>query len=95
MATDEPALEEDRDVLREEDVGVEDDGPGIPPQDRGSVFQRFVRGSNATGEGSGLGLAIVRQVAELHGGRVALAESGSAGLRIVIVLPRGPRTHLR
>ena len=70
------------------ELQVEDDGPGIPVQDRDTVFQRFVRGSNATGEGSGLGLAIVRQVAELHGGRVSLAEARSGGLRIVIVLPR-------
>lgn len=52
---------------------VRDHGPGIDPQDLPHVFDRFHRGANARGRpGSGLGLAIVKQVAEAHGGTIAL-----------------------
>jgi signal transduction histidine kinase len=51
-------------------VRVEDEGPGVPPEEAARVFERFRRGSGARGEGSGLGLAIVRAIAERHGGRV-------------------------
>ena len=53
---------------------VEDDGPGIPPELGGRVFERFVRGGGDGARGSGLGLAIVRAVAESHGGSVALED---------------------
>ena len=52
---------------------VADDGPGIPPELRDQIFDRFVRGAGpadiAAGPGTGLGLAIVRAVASSHGGR--------------------------
>ena len=51
---------------------VQDNGPGIPPDERERVFDRFYRGRDAAAGGSGLGLAIVRQVADMHGGSVAL-----------------------
>jgi two-component system, OmpR family, sensor kinase len=67
---------------------VEDDGPGIPPQLGGRVFERFVRGGGDGGRGSGLGLAIVRAVAESHAGSVALASpSVGSGTRFVIRIP--------
>ncbi|MCY3925477.1 MAG: ATP-binding protein, partial [bacterium] len=47
-------------------VAVEDQGPGIPTDEQGRVFQRFQRGRQASAEGRGLGLAIVRQIAESH-----------------------------
>ena len=47
-----------------------DEGPGIPPHEARTIFDRFARGSAARGEGSGLGLAIVKAIAERHGGRV-------------------------
>ena len=53
---------------------IEDDGPGIPLAERADAFQRFRRGSSATGVGSGLGLAIVNDIATGHGGVVALDE---------------------
>lgn len=69
---------------------VEDDGPGVPPEHRERIFDRFTRldDARAHGAGTGLGLAIVRQVVEAHGGRVALAE-GTAGARFVVTLPAG------
>jgi signal transduction histidine kinase len=63
---------------REAVLQVCDDGPGIPEDERARVFDRFYRGANVDATGSGLGLAIVRQVAELHRGRVELA-AGLAG----------------
>jgi two-component system, OmpR family, sensor kinase len=64
-------------------VEVADDGPGIPPQLRDQVFDRFVRGEGpadtAVGSGSGLGLAIVSAVAASHGGSVEVAEAASGG----------------
>jgi two-component system sensor histidine kinase TctE len=57
-------------------LGVADDGPGIPPEDRGRVFERFYRGANGrkTGPGTGLGLAIVAELANRWGGEVSLAD---------------------
>ncbi|RKT15941.1 signal transduction histidine kinase [Streptomyces sp. 1114.5] len=71
---------------------VEDEGPGIPPADRTRVFERFSRSGTATAAGAGadggtgLGLAIARWAVDLHGGRIAVAES-PRGCRIVVRLP--------
>src|SRR5271167_2041505 len=51
---------------------VEDDGPGVPAELAGTLFERFVRGAGDRGGSFGLGLAIVRAVAESHGGSVTL-----------------------
>jgi two-component system, OmpR family, sensor kinase len=70
---------------------VEDDGPGIPSELGGRVFERFVRGGRHGGRGSGLGLAIVRAVAESHAGSVALeSPRGTGGTRIEIRIPLAP-----
>jgi two-component system OmpR family sensor kinase len=71
-------------------VRVEDEGPGIPPEEAEQVFERFARGRRARGEGSGLGLAIVRSIAERHGGRVTV--DGSAFTLTVKELSRSART---
>jgi signal transduction histidine kinase len=69
---------------------VDDNGPGIPPADRETVFDRFVRRDNAAGQtGSGLGLAIVRQVALRQGARVTLEDSPLGGLRARVVWAKG------
>ncbi len=60
---------------------VDDAGPGIPPQERERVFDRFYRRDPAASDGSGLGLAIVRTVAMRHGATVDLMESPIGGLR--------------
>lgn len=67
---------------------VADSGPGIPPAERGRVFERFARGSRTTATGSGLGLAIVRRIAERHGGTVALGEAQQGGLLASVTFPR-------
>jgi signal transduction histidine kinase len=71
-------------------VEVADSGPGIPPDRREAVFDRFVRleGSRST-PGNGLGLSLVRAVARLHGGACWL-EDNEPGLRAVMTLPLAP-----
>jgi signal transduction histidine kinase len=56
---------------------VADNGPGIPEEDRDSIFEHGFSG----GEGTGLGLAIVRNVAEGHGWTVTTTESAEGGAR--------------
>jgi signal transduction histidine kinase len=65
---------------------VEDEGPGIPEEHAGQVFERFYRLEGSVASGSGLGLAIARELAELMGGSLELqSEAGST--TFVLVLP--------
>jgi len=71
-------------------LAVDDDGPGIPPDQRDAVFERFGRleeGRSRDGGGAGLGLAVVRRIAERHGGSVQITESPLTGARFVVDLP--------
>jgi signal transduction histidine kinase len=68
-------------------IVVDDDGPGLALSMRKAVLQRGVRADEAA-PGSGLGLAIVRDLAELYGGSIALAESPIGGLRATLELPQ-------
>jgi two-component system sensor histidine kinase MprB len=71
------------------EVTVRDHGPGISEQDLPYIFDRFYRSAAARGRpGSGLGLAIVRQVAESHGGDVAVEEAEEGGARFRLRLER-------
>ncbi|MBB3089948.1 sensor histidine kinase [Nocardioides albus] len=69
---------------------VRDTGPGVPPEDRERIFDRFARGAE-TGSGDrpglGLGLAIVSAIARAHGGGVAVEEASPPGARFTITLP--------
>lgn len=66
---------------------VDDSGPGIPPEERDRVFDRFVRGSGAgQTNGSGLGLAIARSIAQRHGATLRLEASPLGGLRAELQL---------
>jgi two-component system, OmpR family, sensor kinase len=72
------------------EIAVEDDGPGIPPEQRDRVFDRFHRvdTSRARGKGgAGLGLAIARAIVEAHGGRIAAGASPDGGARVAFLLP--------
>lgn len=67
---------------------VEDDGPGIPPQEADKVTERFYRIQGTPGEGCGLGLAIVREIAELHGATLRIGSSTAEhGARIELGFP--------
>ncbi len=68
-------------------VAIDDDGVGVPEEERGVVFDRFSRGSTASHSGSGLGLALVAQQAELHGGTASLEDSPLGGVRLLLNLP--------
>ena len=69
-------------------IVVQDDGPGIPADEREKVMTRFYRGDQSrTLPGNGLGLPIVTSISHLHSGTFAL-EDASPGLRARIVLPR-------
>ncbi|MDM7856614.1 sensor histidine kinase [Cellulomonas alba] len=76
-------------------IDVVDHGPGIAPEQRAHVFERFVRGNTPalTGGGStggtGLGLAIVRWAVDLHGGRIEVADS-EEGCTMRVTLPADP-----
>ncbi len=64
-------------------LDVIDTGPGIPPDERERVFDRFYRRAGTEGTGSGLGLAIVKRIAERHGATIELADgAGGGGLRV-------------
>jgi signal transduction histidine kinase len=71
-------------------VTVKDNGPGISPDARSHVFDRFYRADRARrrqGSGSGLGLAICREIAEAHGGRVWVESTEGAGSAFTFALP--------
>lgn len=69
-------------------IAVEDEGPGVPAEDRERVFAPFVTG--AQGTGNGIGLAVVRQLAELQDGRAWIESGAGGGARVVVELPRAP-----
>jgi two-component system OmpR family sensor kinase len=71
-------------------VTVSDDGPGIEPEERERVFDRFYRRAGTVAPGSGLGLAIVKTIADAHGASVQLASGlGGRGLAVTVTIPRG------
>jgi signal transduction histidine kinase len=71
------------------DIIVEDDGRGIPDEQREAIFQRGAR-LDTDKPGTGLGLAIVRDVAEIYGGSITLEESEDlGGLLARLTLPAG------
>jgi two-component system phosphate regulon sensor histidine kinase PhoR len=73
-------------------IRVADHGPGIPPEEQGRIFERFVRGTRASGEmvrvrGSGIGLALVKHIAESHGGKVWVESEVGRGATFVVRIP--------
>ncbi len=71
-------------------ITVDDDGPGIPADQREAVFRPFYRldeARNLDQSGTGLGLPIARDIARSHGGDITLAESPLGGLRAIVQIP--------
>jgi signal transduction histidine kinase len=71
-------------------ISVEDHGVGIPAEERGKLFDRFVRGSHARNggvRGIGVGLALVKSVAQAHGGTVLLSSQPGSGSTFTLVIP--------
>jgi signal transduction histidine kinase len=74
-------------------LAVDDDGDGIPPEDRERIFERFVRLDSARSRdagGSGLGLAIVAEIAAAHGATVAAGDGPLGGTRFTVRFPPRP-----
>jgi two-component system osmolarity sensor histidine kinase EnvZ len=71
-------------------IEVDDNGPGIPADERANVFKPFYRLDHARNQddgNTGLGLAIARDIAKSHGGDITLGESSMGGLRAIISVP--------
>ncbi len=80
----------ERDQRRWVMFSVSDTGPGIPPEERDRVFERFFRGlvGRASGiAGTGLGLPICKEIVDRHGGRMELASRSGQGTRVIVWLP--------
>lgn len=87
-------------------VTVQDHGPGIAPEDRVRIFERFVRGAQAAPSthdggaarapvrGSGIGLALVKHIAESHGGRVWVEGGVGRGSTFTFTIPEQPDASL-
>ena len=78
---------------------VTDDGPGIPPEDRDRIFERFsrldqARARTATGGGAGLGLAICKQIVQRHNGQISVEASEGSCFVVRLPLPTIPPTNL-
>jgi signal transduction histidine kinase len=69
---------------------VADSGPGIQPEHRQRIFERFFRADSARsrGNGAGLGLAISRWIAEAHGGEIRVEDAAAGGSTFSVRLPR-------
>ncbi len=79
-------------VRREGDgfrISVEDDGPGIPEEERARVFDRFARGRVPGGSGAGLGLAVARELAAADGATISLDDTPLGGACFVVRYPLG------
>jgi signal transduction histidine kinase len=73
-------------------ISVEDNGPGIPPEQQTGLFERFYRvRSDTDAPGVGLGLAIAKGIVEAHGGTMGIDSEVGSGTRVWFTLPGAPR----
>jgi signal transduction histidine kinase len=74
-------------------ITVDDNGPGIPPEQRERVFELMERGSAERVEGLGIGLSTCRRIADAHGGRIDIEDSPLGGARVSLFLPDAATGH--
>lgn len=73
---------------------VQDDGPGIPLEEQGKLFERFYRGNvgrDSEASGTGLGLAIAQEIVSRHGGEIVVDSQPGAGSAFTVWLPAASR----
>ncbi|HTG46612.1 MAG TPA: HAMP domain-containing sensor histidine kinase, partial [Actinomycetota bacterium] len=73
-------------------IAVEDDGPGVAPEERARIFESFRQGSGAA-SGSGVGLALVARFAQLHDGRAWVEDRPGGGASFRVLLATDPTSH--
>lgn len=71
-------------------ISVEDSGPGVPDELKGSIFHAFQRGESELATGTGLGLFLVSRFAELHRGRAWVEDRPEGGAAFKVFLPKPP-----
>jgi signal transduction histidine kinase len=70
------------------EVSVSDEGPGVPEEDRGRIFEAYVQaGEHSRAGGLGLGLAVCKRLVEAHGGSIAVTDRPGGGSRFAFTLP--------
>jgi PAS domain S-box-containing protein len=74
-------------------ITVEDDGPGVPADQRQRIFEAFTQGDLPGARGAGVGLALVAQFAKLHGGEAWVRERDGGGASFQVRLASEPRLH--
>ncbi len=67
--------------------GVRDSGPGVAPEHRQRIFEKFYRVPGQTAKGTGLGLAVCREIVVAHGGSIACASAPGGGSDFYFLLP--------
>src|SRR5205085_3489556 len=69
-------------------IAVRDHGPGVPPERRARLFERYYQADEAASQGGmGLGLYVSRHLVESHGGSITLESPEDGGARFVVILP--------
>lgn len=83
-------------IIEEEElkISVTDTGVGIAPEDQARLLKKFERGKSVLQNGAGLGLSLVKNLIELHGGRILLFSELNKGTKVTCVLPKDPQLTL-
>jgi signal transduction histidine kinase len=71
-------------------ISVVDNGDGVPPENRESIFKRFWRRSTRASGGAGLGLSIVKKIVEAHHGSIVVEDGPGGGARFIMRFPLAP-----
>ncbi|HRN81610.1 MAG TPA: sensor histidine kinase N-terminal domain-containing protein [Nitrosomonas europaea] len=74
-------------------LAVEDNGPGIPPEEHKKVFERFYRIPGSISGGCGLGLPIVQEIAHLHAATITFSKPANGGLTVTLTFPENHTEH--